>query len=170
MSWPSSADVEAARASAEAQLSADLRALTLAGEQLSQAFARANQLRPTDLRALMYIITAESEGKPVTAGQLGSLLGLSSAAITYLVERMIASEHIQRQTDSADRRKVILRYAEHGMEVAGSFFGPLGTRTRDSLADHSAEDLHAAHRVLETAIAAMREHYAEITEPNRTTS
>ncbi|WP_051133045.1 MarR family winged helix-turn-helix transcriptional regulator [Nocardia paucivorans] len=154
---------EEGRAAAEADIAEDLRALTAISEQLGQVFAQANDLRPTDFRALTHISTADAEGRPLTAGQLGSLLGLSSAAITYLVERMITSGHIRRETDPGDRRKVILRYAEHGSAVASSFFGPLGRRTRAGMAGHSTEELRTTHRVLQTVIEAMRDHHAELT-------
>lgn len=151
------------RTAAESDIAADIRALTVISEQLGQVFAQANDLRPTDFRALTHIATADAEGHPLTAGRLGSLLGLSSAAITYLVERMIASGHIRRETDPGDRRKVILRYAEHGMAVANSFFGPLGHRTRAGMSGHSTEELLAAHRVLQAVIEAMRDHHSELT-------
>ena len=88
--------------------------------------------------------------------------------MTYLVERMIASGHIRRESDASDRRKVILRYDEHGMEVARGFFGPLGMRTSAALADLPDADLAAAHRVFESLIGAMREHHADLGERSRT--
>lgn len=69
------------------------------------------------------------------------------AAITYLVERMIESGHLRRESDPADRRKVILRYAGHGREVAGAFFAPLATHRHAAMAYLSDSNLIAAHRV-----------------------
>ncbi|MEV0355449.1 MarR family winged helix-turn-helix transcriptional regulator [Nocardia sp. NPDC050697] len=154
---------ESERELLESEISADLRALTAVSEQLGHVFARANELRPTDFRALMHIATADIEGDPVTAGRLAKLLGISTAAVTYLVERMIESGHIRRDTDAADRRKVLLRYADHGMDVARGFFTPLGTRTRAAMAALPDEDLAAAHRVFSTLIDSMRTHFDELT-------
>lgn len=155
----------ATRTAAETAVATDIRALTAISEQIAHLFAHSHSLRSTDFRALMHIATADAEGRPLTAGQLRELMGLSPAAITYLVERMIASGHIDRETDPRDRRRVLLHYSEHGMAVAGEFFHPLGRRTRTAMAALPTTDLDAAHRVLQAVVAAMREHHTALTEP-----
>jgi DNA-binding MarR family transcriptional regulator len=154
-----------ARERVESEISADIRALTAISEQIGQVFARSNDLRTNDFRALMHIATADMEGAPLTAGQLSKLTGISTAAVTYLVERMIDSGHIRRENDATDRRKVILRYDEHGMAVARGFFLPLGQRTRSAMAELPDQDLHAAHRVLVAVIDAMRGHFGHLNSP-----
>ncbi|NKY33321.1 winged helix-turn-helix transcriptional regulator [Nocardia speluncae] len=154
----------AARISAETDIATDIRALTAISEQIAHLFARSHALRSTDFRALMHIATADAEGHPLTAGQLRELMGLSPAAITYLVERMIASGHIERETDPRDRRRVLLHYADHGMAVAGEFFGPLGGRTRAAMTALPTDDLRAAHRVLQEVVAAMRDHHTALND------
>ncbi|MFI6172466.1 MarR family winged helix-turn-helix transcriptional regulator [Nocardia sp. NPDC051052] len=148
----------------ETEIALDIRALTTAAEQLGHVFAQSNNLRPNDFRALTHIATADAEGTPLTAGHLGTSMGVSPAAITYLVDRMISSRHIRRETDTSDRRKVLLRYDEHGMEVASSFFTPLGLRTRAAMADLPEADLLAAHRVLTAVVGAMRTYFTELTD------
>ncbi|MEU2042991.1 MarR family winged helix-turn-helix transcriptional regulator [Nocardia niwae] len=147
----------------ETDIAADIRALTAISEQIGQVFARTNDLRANDFRALMHVATAEIEGAPLTAGGLGKLMGISSSAVTYLVERMIESGHLRRAADPADRRRVILHYDEHGMDVARGFFTPLGRRTRAAMADLADADLRGAHRVLVAVIQAMREYHDELT-------
>ncbi|MFE7741543.1 MarR family winged helix-turn-helix transcriptional regulator [Nocardia sp. NPDC057455] len=147
----------------ETGIAADIRALTAISEQIGQVFARTHELRANDFRALMHVATAEIEGAPLTAGALGKLMGISSSAVTYLVERMIESGHLRRAADPADRRRVILHYDEHGMDVARGFFTPLGRQTRAAMADLPAADLAAAHRVLVAVVQAMREYHDELT-------
>ncbi|MGC0364089.1 DNA-binding MarR family transcriptional regulator [Rhodococcus sp. 27YEA15] len=146
----------------ESKISSDVRALSAVSEEIGRAFGSRHKLRPNDFRALILIMVADVEGSPLTAGELGTRLGLSSAAMTYLVERMIESGHIRREKDTHDRRKVILRYAEHGMDVARNFFGPLGIRTNAALADLPDADLAAAHRVFTVLVEAMRAHVEEL--------
>ncbi|WP_328393197.1 MarR family winged helix-turn-helix transcriptional regulator [Nocardia sp. NBC_00416] len=162
------AEAGGVRAHAENEIATDIRALSAVSEQIGHLFARSHSLRSTDFRALMHIATAEAEGRPLTAGQLRELMGLSPAAITYLVERMIASGHIRRETDPGDRRRVILHYADRGMAVAGDFFLPLGQRTRSALADLPTADLTAAHRVLFAVVSAMRDHHVALTQQQST--
>ena len=84
-------------------------------------------MRPTDFRALLHIMVAETAGRPMTSGDLSQRMGLSGGAITYLVDRLIESGHVRRDSHPEDRRKVILRYADSGLETARSFFDPLGS-------------------------------------------
>jgi hypothetical protein len=44
-------------------------------------------LAANDFRALFHIKVAENSGVPLTAGDLRQRMGVSGAAITYLVER-----------------------------------------------------------------------------------
>ena len=107
-------------------------------------------------------MVAETSGSPLTAGDLRQRMGVSGAAITYLVERMIASDHVRRESDPTDRRKVILRVADHGIHVARGFFTPLAEHTRRALADIPDEDLAAAHRTFSAVVNAMRAFRAEL--------
>jgi DNA-binding MarR family transcriptional regulator len=105
---------------------------------------------------------AEADGTPLTAGELRKRMDMSGAAITYLVERMIASGHLRREAHPSDRRKVILRYADHGMAVARAFFTPLAEHTASATADLSDDDLAAAHRTLLALTAAMQHFRADL--------
>lgn len=153
------------RAALEAQIAADTRALTAESDQIGHNFAGLHALTANDFRALLHVIVAENAGEPLTAGDLRKRMGVSGAAITYLVERMITSGHLLRDTDPADRRKVMLRVADQGMEVAREFFTPLADHTRNSLADLPDGDLAAAHRVFSALIGAMSAFRAELDSP-----
>ena len=150
------------RESLELQISADLRVLTAESEQIGRVFAVANEVRPTDFRALLHVMVAETAGAPITSGELRQRMGLSGAAITYLVDRMMASGHITRQSDPADRRKVILRYSDSGLATARAFFAPLGTHTHATMADLPDADLSAASRAFTALIEAMRSYQLEL--------
>lgn len=150
------------RARLEAQIVADARALTAESDQIGRFFAAIHQVHPSDFRALLHVLVAETGGAPLAAGELRQKMGVSGAAITYLVERMIESGHLRRESDPADRRKVILRYDDHGREVAAAFFAPLGRHTHAAMADMPDADLAAAHRVFTALIEAMREFQDEL--------
>ena len=151
------------RAALESQVSADLRVLTAESEQIGRIFAVVHDVRPTDFRALLHVMVAETIGQPITSGELRQRMGLSGAAITYLVDRMMASGHITRESDPRDRRKVILRYSESGLDTARAFFAPLGMHTRTAMALLPDADLAAARRVFAALIEAMRRYQDELT-------
>lgn len=143
------------REALEAMIAADVRAMNAESDQIGRHFAGQHDVAANDFRALLHIMVAETAGTPLTAGELRKRMGMSGAAITYLVERMIASNHLLRESDPADRRKVILRVADHGMHVARGFFTPLAEQTSIALAGVSDDDLRAAHRTFTALIAAM---------------
>jgi DNA-binding MarR family transcriptional regulator len=146
----------------ESLISADLREMSTESDQIGRLFAVSQDVRPTDFRALLHIMVAETAGRPMTSGDLSQRMGLSGAAITYLVDRLIESGHIRRESHPADRRKVILRYSEPGLDTARSFFTPLGMHNRAALKDLPDADLAAAHRVFAALIAAMRQFQGEL--------
>lgn len=150
------------RAALESMISADLRVLSAESDQIGRLFAAAHDVRSTDFRALLHVMVAETAGEAITSGDLRRLMGLSGAAITYLVDRMIDSGHLRREAHPADRRKVVLRYADPGMDTARAFFVPLGMHTRVSMAELSDDDLAAGHRVFTALIGAMRRYQDEL--------
>ncbi|MEZ0366553.1 MarR family winged helix-turn-helix transcriptional regulator [Mycobacterium sp. pUA109] len=153
------------RAALESVLSADLRELTAESDEIGRLFAGAHDVRPTDFRALLHIMVAETAGQPISSGELGQRMGLSGAGITYLVDRLIDSGHVRRDAHPGDRRKVILRYADRGLATARAFFTPLQRHTQATLADLPDTDLAAAHRVFGALTTAMRRFQDDLSKP-----
>ncbi|WP_406816489.1 MarR family winged helix-turn-helix transcriptional regulator [Mycobacterium sp. M23085] len=146
----------------ESLISADLRELSTESDQIGRLFALLHSLHPNDFRALLYIMVAEVDGRPMTSSDLRQLMGLSGSAITYLVDRLIDAGHIRRDGHPVDRRKVVLRNDESGLTTARSFFGPLNAHARVALADLPDADLTAAHRVFAALIHALRRFREEL--------
>lgn len=150
------------RAGLESLISADLREISAESDQIGRLFATSHSLRPNDFRALLYIMVAETAGKPMTSGDLSQVMGMSGSAITYLVDRLIDSGHLRRDSHPGDRRKAVLRLGESGASTARSFFRPLTTHTRRALSDLTDADLVGAHRVLAALNTAMRHFQDEL--------
>lgn len=150
------------REALESLISADLREIATESDQIGRWFAMSHRLRPNDFRALMYVMVAETAGRPMTSGDLSQRMGLSGSAITYLVDRLIDSGHLRRDSHPDDRRKVILRPGESGLSTARSFFTPLGDHTRFALEELPDADLIAAHRVLGAVVHAMQRFQGEL--------
>ncbi|GCE08408.1 MarR family transcriptional regulator [Dictyobacter aurantiacus] len=86
-----------------------LIALEQAGRQYSessilfhQAIADSLGLNATDLKCLDLI--RESDG--LTPGQLAKLMGLTTGAVTGIVDRLEMAGYARRRRDSIDRRKI----------------------------------------------------------------
>ncbi|MET0473584.1 MAG: MarR family transcriptional regulator [Mycobacterium sp.] len=150
------------RATLESLLSADLRALAAQSDQIGRIFAEMHGLSANEFHALLHIMVGESTGEALSAGQLQQRVGLTQSGITHLVDRMIDAGHIRRDADSTDRRKVILRYEEHGMEVARAFFTHLGAANRQAMANLTEQELATAHEVMTSLTNAMDHFKAEL--------
>ena len=155
------------RSALELELAKEFAALSTASRHIEHRFSTREHLHQTDFRALGAIYVAENEGRPLTASALASEMDLSSGAASHVIERLVASGHVRRDTDPADRRKVILRYAEYGREVALGFFLPLARHTHVSMSGHSDDDIRTAIRVIASAIEAMRIYGDELNGQER---
>lgn len=143
-------------------MAADIRSLNAASDAVGQRFAAQHAVTANDFRALLHVMVGESAGHPLTAGELRQRMGVSAAAITYLVERMVDSGHLQRQVDPDDRRRVKLRMSEAGIDVARGFFTPLAEHARHSMAELTDDDLRTAHRVFTALTGAIQTFLAEL--------
>ena len=93
----------------------------------------------TDLRCLNII---ENNG-PMTAGRLAELSGLTTAAVTSVLDRLERAGYARRVRDQQDRRQVRVEVTPLLAERATPIWGPLGEEARGTLARMSAEELQA---------------------------
>lgn len=73
---------------------------------LHQAIAQSFGLNATDTKCIDLIL--QSEGEPVTAGWLSQQSGLTTGAITHILDRLEKRHYIQRARDTVDRRRVFV--------------------------------------------------------------
>ena len=139
-----------------------LRSYSVEAQQVGHAFAQRHGLHPTDLQALIAVMHAEGRGEPLTPGRLGEAIGLSSGATTAAIDRLERAGHLRRSRESTDRRVVHLRYGEPGMALAVQFFGPLGKRTDQAMADFSDAELDLVRRFLRGMQDALSGHHADV--------
>lgn len=139
--------------------------LQFATEEVSSLFAAANGLHRIDLEALLAVMNAERAGAPLTPGQLGAAVHLSSAATTGLIDRLEKAGHLERRRDEIDRRRVHLHYAAHAMRVAANFFGPLGKVNTALMARYTPEQLDMILGYLDAATEGMSAHADSLRGP-----
>lgn len=63
----------------------------------------------TDLLALRYLLEAESRGQQLSPKDLAVRLGITSASMTSLIDRLVRSGHVRREPHPTDRRALVLR-------------------------------------------------------------
>jgi MarR family transcriptional regulator, organic hydroperoxide resistance regulator len=145
------------RANLERALGYDLQEFLSRSDRRTRAFAAARDMSLNDMRALLFVASACGRGETVRAGDFCDEIGLSGAAITYLLDRSAHRGHLRRDADPGDRRKAVITLAEAGVRAVREFATRLHRHRRAHLADLPDEDLEAAIRVIRALIAATGE-------------
>jgi DNA-binding MarR family transcriptional regulator len=129
-------------------LSHCVRRLLVERERLAQRFAVEHSMSTTDFRALLHIADSEMNKQPLVAGALRELMNMSAGAATYVVDRLVGTGHVIRESDPSDRRRVVLRGTPQGDRTAQEFFAAVERRNRLALDDVPLEDLATTERVI----------------------
>jgi len=90
-----------------------------------QAVAGRLGLSATELKCLDLAMRA-GPGEPLTAGRLARLTGLTTGAITGVVDRLEAGGFVRRERDPRDRRRVIVRLLPRREAELAPLFSSLG--------------------------------------------
>ena len=99
---------------------------------------------------------------PITAGELAREAGLSTAAITALLDRMERIGYVRRVRDTADRRRVLVELTDEARRRASSIWGPIAEQAPASLAGYSDEDLAVIRDFLRGGREFLTRHLARI--------
>ena len=85
-----------------------------------QAVADRIGVHVSDLRCLYILL----EDGPMPAGEIGERTGLTTGAVTRMVDRLVRGGYVRREPDPADRRRVIVSpVAEHMARIAPMYNG-----------------------------------------------
>jgi DNA-binding MarR family transcriptional regulator len=158
------------RTAAVGRLVESLRALQLAGDLMDQAFADFVGINRNDLRCIDIV---HQRGR-ITAGELAREAGLTTGAVTALVDRMEAAGLLRRSYDPKDRRKVWVELTAEAQKLGDEVYGPLnqtGQMHLDSLSDEQLFTiigfLDLSRRITMESVEAIRGRTATKTVPLR---
>jgi DNA-binding MarR family transcriptional regulator len=106
----------------------------------SQIIAERLGVNSTDLECLDQIVMHG----PVTAGDLARATGLTTGAITGVIDRLARAGFAAREADSDDRRKVRVRALPAVDERIAPLFAPMADAVAAALEIYSDEQLASA--------------------------
>lgn len=122
--------------------------------QMHEAVARKAGLSGTDHKYLGFLL----ERGEMTAGELATLTGLTTGAITGLIDRFEKKNLVKRKFAEGDRRKVLI---EPNTTLIMSLFEPLyrdfRRKSEQLTATFSEKEVKVIERYLTQAIAIMQE-------------
>lgn len=104
-------------------LTRELIDLSIAIDLIGQATASRLGINQTDLICLDLLVR---QG-PLSAGQVATALGLTTAAISAMASRLEAGGYAYREMDPNDRRRVLIHASPAGTQQAFSLFDDLFT-------------------------------------------
>jgi DNA-binding MarR family transcriptional regulator len=124
----------ASRSALVADLNRAAREASGLGNLYAHAVAARLGVSATDLECLDFI----AGGDNVTAGDLARATGLTTGAITGVIDRLEKAGLASRKRDPEDRRKVYVRMTSTGRTSAAVYYGSFG-RAIDRLAGSYSE-------------------------------
>jgi DNA-binding MarR family transcriptional regulator len=114
-----------------------LRRSSAAGVLHGQTVARRVGVNSSDLECLDLILMSG----PSSAGDIARHTGLTSGAVTGLIDRLERLGLVERTADPADRRKVLVRVREDRIGPIAELYAPLEKAMQSLLAGYSKEEL-----------------------------
>ncbi len=105
---------------------------------------------------------------PMTAGELAGQTGLTTGAVTGLVDRLEKEGYVRREHDKDDRRRVIIKPAEHGrLDEVQNLFMPVLESMNKLLAQYGKEELEAIADFAARAAEVFREETSRMRQTSR---
>lgn len=115
----------------------EMRKMSAYSVLFSHLIAEQVGIHSTDLEATDML----SWTGPITAGRLADLTGLTTGAVTALIDRLEAAGFVQRERDPNDKRRVIIQpIAERADDVA-PLYEPIVREMIDLCAQYNERDL-----------------------------
>ena len=134
------------------------RLLVAAAGEVDAAFVAVHRMHPTDVTALVKVMAANHRAQPMTAGTMAEQLGLTTGAVTALVDRLEKAGNVARVRDQHDRRKVILELTASGHNLADEYFAPVRRRSNEVMDQFTTAELTVISRFLAETATAMIAH------------
>jgi DNA-binding MarR family transcriptional regulator len=110
-----------------------------------QAIADTLGVTPTDHKCFGFIAEADH---PVTAGELAHITGLTTGAITGVIDRLEGAGLAMRERDPKDRRRVVVTPAPRAMERVMPLFEGIARASTKLTSGYTDQELEIVERYL----------------------
>jgi len=89
----------------------------------------------------VHAVGALLEVGPTGVRQLAELMGMTTGAVTRMVDRLERDGFVRRDPDPTDRRKVVLRVVPERVEVIARYYESMGQRWSRAVDEYSDAEL-----------------------------
>ena len=121
-------------------------------DEFEAPVGRELDVNPTDLQAMEHLISSG----PLSPTELARRLGISTAAVTAVVDRLVAVDHVSRAKHPTDRRGVLVVPAPNSVAKAMSTLMPMIMGIDRVLDDFSAAEQATIAAYLERVLEVYR--------------
>jgi DNA-binding MarR family transcriptional regulator len=135
-----------------------MREASALGILYSSAVARVLGISAGDLECLDFVATHQ----PVTAGALAGATGLTTGAITGVIDRLEKAGFVQRVRPNSDRRKVLVNTTEAFLEQVAPLFEPMQRLQGGVIERCSEAQLRQVASFMALSVEAARDALAEL--------
>jgi DNA-binding MarR family transcriptional regulator len=121
-----------------------LRRVNFQGSIFGQSVAIRLGLSESDIDALELLIDTGA----ATAGRLSEVMGLTSGAVTRVIDRLEQAGYVRRRTDPADRRRVIIEVVPERIATVESLLDSLEQAFAKEAGRYSPDELETINAFL----------------------
>jgi DNA-binding MarR family transcriptional regulator len=133
---------------------------SLATELMNTAVAERLGLNLTDFNTLMML----GDRGPMPASQIAEATGLSSGAVTGVIDRLERAGWVVRQSDPDDRRRVVVRAVMERKGEVEELFRPMSEAGLAQMDDASEEKLEFMVAFLDSTSRLFEQHAARLVQ------
>ncbi|UIN31666.1 MarR family winged helix-turn-helix transcriptional regulator [Microbacterium binotii] len=101
-----------------------------------------------DLLVLRYLLRARQRDERVSPGELARYLGVSTASMTAMVDRLEKSGHVRRERHETDRRSIWVVPTVDSDEEVRRTLGDMHERMMDAVIDMSPDEMRVVMECL----------------------
>lgn len=134
---------------------------------LHQAIAQSFGLNATDTKCIDLIL--QGPGSQVTAGWLSEMTGLTTGAITHILDRLEKRGFVERVRDTQDRRKVFVRVRPASIEPLVPRYEAVGKAYMNLVDQYNDKELQLICEYLEKTSEMSKRELARVVAEGRTT-
>jgi DNA-binding MarR family transcriptional regulator len=129
---------------------------------LHQAIASKIGLNVTDTRC--FELMSRYSQPPLTAGDLARATGLTTGAVTGILDRLEKAGLVERFRDPSDRRKVFVRPRPEALQRIGHLYQGLAAASLKLASSYSTKELRLISDYLEGSLQILRDQTRKFTK------
>ncbi|PNW10122.1 MarR family winged helix-turn-helix transcriptional regulator [Microbacterium testaceum] len=125
-----------------------LRDWAMASDELNRHLSTWMGLPVSDAEALGQIVWAAQSGSPVSPALLARQMGMTSGAVSVLIDRLERAGYVTRHREGDDRRRVVVRPTATALEGTERFLGFAGAEVAAAVRETPEAELRVIRAFL----------------------